>query len=199
MATHKPAAALRWRTYKCCTFQPFLANFLCGAALEAGLSPLEILSDRAILQPIGILPTLKYRKLHARVQEDDREHESICSYYDKVTRECQIWSHRPGECSLYYCARDRNEEALSTKRQDWALKSLNVEANLAQMALAYLGFSPRQIAEQVQWINDPPVNSTALKATEARDLYHSSWRWLNEQDPLEVQGWLGFDNALVRE
>src|SRR6185312_8190070 len=88
LALERPSFASRWRSYKCCTFQPFVANFLAGAMLEAGLEALAIHPDKALRQPLGVIPTAGFRELYLTTPEDLRGKEHLCSYFDKTYRRC---------------------------------------------------------------------------------------------------------------
>src|SRR4051812_27801212 len=59
-ANHAVSAveAERWRKWKCCTFQPFVPNYLIGSMLES--KPLAKTSN-GVLSPLGLCPTSDYR------------------------------------------------------------------------------------------------------------------------------------------
>jgi hypothetical protein len=181
--------ASRWSDFKCCAFQPFIANFLCGAMLEAGIDP--IANDATKIRPeaIGILPTLKFREKISTTRDHERGEAHTCAYYDLKQRRCGIWSHRPGECSLYFCSSD----ARKVDRTVWSERVFEVEAGIAQMALAHLGFGPQDISREVDRLNGGPQGF--LDRAEALEVYRECWQWAKTQTETDVRGWLAFDKS----
>ena len=142
MSLNDPENAKRWHSLKCCAFQPYVANFYCGAMLEAGLMPLPRDAGKAMLQPLGVLPVREFRALIEATPDHLRQEKHLCTFYDQASRRCGIWEYRPGECSLYYCGGDSKRR----EREQWSQKVFSLESDMAQMALAHLGFGPRAIA-----------------------------------------------------
>lgn len=188
LADARPAHKARWRNYKCCTFQPFVANFICGAMLEAGLAPLDIASHKAVLQPLGVMATQSFRELYLNTDEDLRGEEHLCSYYNKEERNCRIWEFRPGECSLFFCTEDPGQK----KRDELTEKVFVLESNVAQMALAHLGYGKHAIEAQVIELNDPDSDLGTLTRKSAEELYRASWEWLKTVKQEEILSWAGF-------
>lgn len=177
-ALAEPQWASRWRDYKCCAFQPYVANFLCGAWLEAGI-PLVERFDRYALRPLGLIPLHAFRVKCDSVPDEQRTAEHLCSFY--AEGRCSIWNFRPGECSTYFC----------TKRLGTASeRAFQLESGLAQMALAHLGFSAREIAEEVDALNAPPANLRSLTLTEAREIFLACWGFAKTQTRNDVASWL---------
>jgi hypothetical protein len=179
--------AQRWHDLKCCAFQPFVANFLCGAMLEAGLSPLPKDRTRARAEAVGILATPEFRAKVDATPDEERGEEHLCTYYDRAARKCGIWRFRPGECSLYYCGNDPKRES----RTQWSERVFEMESGLAQMALAHLGFAPADISREVERINGGPQGF--LDAAEALEIYRECWAWAKSQTEADVASWLSFD------
>ena len=182
-ATFEPDRAARWRDYKCCAFQPFIANFYCGAMLEAGVSPLPA-AAQAVAQPIGVLATREFRNLCDATPDRNRTEAHLCAYYKRESRQCGIWQFRPGECSLYYCTNDDNKAA----RERWSERAFAFETNVAQMALVYAGFSPGRIAEQVTFLNEPPLGLASV--SDVLEVYRACWDWVKSQSREDL---LAFD------
>jgi Fe-S-cluster containining protein len=174
----EPERAVRWRAYKCCAFQPFVANFYCGAMLEVGLSPMPD-KIQATAQPIGVLPTQAFRELCAATPDEERGANHLCTFYDPDLRRCGIWQFRPGECSLYYCTNDRNKAT----REEWSLRAFQLESSVAQMALVHIGFSASEVAAQVQELNSPTLMSHHTRALE---IYRACWDWVKTQSEQEI-------------
>lgn len=191
MSELHPMEQKRWHLYKCCTFQPFVANFYCGAMLEAGVSPFTAGAMQAVIQPLGVMATRRFRDLSDATPDSERGEAHLCSYFDRKKRSCRIWSFRPGECSLYFCSTDPK----SRERGEWSARAFHLESSMAQMALAHLGFSPRQLSDQVNQLNDPREDLQSLAATDAEELYRAAWKWVQTQSEYDVSSWLSFDNA----
>ena len=189
----RPAFAERWRQYKCCTFQPFVAGFYCGAHIVAhGQLPADA-ESKAVLQPIGVMAAHEYRKRHEQLSEDEHGNEQLCAFY--MAGRCQIWSHRPGECSLHFCTQDAGR----ARREDWKIRSFQLESALSQMALAHLGFGPRELAQQVEWLNEPTPFMPSMKRADVEEIYVASWRWVERQSVSDILTWAGFDNSRTAE
>jgi len=182
LSTEDRAHAQRWRDFKCCAFQPFFANFLCGAMLEAGISPF-VDSQRVSLQPLGLIPTRDFRDRCEKTPDALRDKTHLCAFYQRDTRQCSVWKFRPGECSFYFCKSN-------TRRETWSTRAFAVENGLAQMALAQQGFSPARIAEQVDFLNSPPLGLPSLTRAEAEEIYRAAWTFAKAQDALSVASWL---------
>jgi hypothetical protein len=167
---------------KCCAFQPIIANFYIGAMLEAGESPFRDLGRKGGFQPIGLIPTRAFREELTALPEEKRRSAQACAFYDLEKRACSIWNYRPAECSFYFCTED-------PARERWSEQAFALETNMAQMALAHLGFSAREIAAQVDYLNDPPPDLPEFTRSEAEDVYLRAWRWVITQT--EACAWQG--------
>lgn len=174
MAETDPAHETRWLKYKCCTFQPFFANFYLGAMLEAGLD-LPI-NGNVKVQPIGIFASSAYRKRRDKIEDPKRGASELCSAYDGGL--CRMWRFRPGECSTFFCSG-------MTARH--SIEAYKVESAVAQMALAHLGFTDDELSEQVDWLE----TGGGLSVPPPKELYLESWKWAQKLDGVEVRSWLG--------
>ncbi|MCC6138123.1 MAG: YkgJ family cysteine cluster protein [Bdellovibrionaceae bacterium] len=88
--------------YKCCTYKPFIANFLCGEMDEKLLA--FDLSDWDFTI-CGIAPSLKYRKKFKGRSGwgFGTDATLLCSFYDKKSGGCNVWQSRPGVCRTFFC------------------------------------------------------------------------------------------------
>lgn len=182
----RPEVAERWARYKCCTFQPFVANFYCGAMLEAGRTNLDLDSKRALLQPLGVVASASFRDLYESTPEDERGDAHLCSFYGREHRRCGVWEFRPAECSLYFCG------STSERRETWTRRAFELEIAIAQMALVHLGLSAREIALQVDHLNTPPAD--LQNSRDVTDLYRGAWAWAQHLSEEEISSWQPFDN-----
>jgi hypothetical protein len=165
------------RALKCCDFQPFVANFLLGAMLSAGRGLPEAGADFSY-QPLGLVPSASFRARHAATPEFERGEDLLCAFYDRASRQCAVWSARPGECSTYLCTPP------SEARTRFSERSFAVETGLSQMALALQGFSPREISEQIDFLNTPEGGIEA--AGDVFEIYRRSWVWAQGLSAKEV-------------
>lgn len=189
LSVERPAVAARWSRFKCCTFQPFVANFYCGAHLASGGRLQGVASANARLQALGVVASKGYRDFYPLTPDDERGEDHLCAFYQRSERRCGIWNFRPGECSLHFCGADAKREL----RAQWAEKVFAVESAVAQMALVQLGFSPRALATQVECLNALDRDEPDLSVAQAEDLYRGAWNWAETLEAEQVLEWLAFD------
>ena len=99
---------------KCCTYEPYLPNYLVGAifadpdpALEEGRRRLrKKIAERTGITPERIAPPRK-KTLLATMAADSgffgRSYAIVCPYLDGEKGLCTVWRHRESVCSTYYC------------------------------------------------------------------------------------------------
>ncbi len=147
-------------TLKCCTFHPYLPNFAVGALLE---QPNETTGIQVIKQkiathefslPIGLLAPFEYQfKFLTKEAGDFGNMESLlCPYYDKNVNQCSIWEYRGVVCTSFFCRSDYGQNGLKF----WAVLSdylSYVEMALAEECLVQLDFSPRDLSDQLFYLN----------------------------------------------
>lgn len=95
--------AVEW---KCCTYRPFIANFLAGHAAELVATPLtEELFEEWDFLITGIAPNMKYRNLFFKKGKwgFGSDPTLLCSFYEKKTGGCKIWQSRPAVCRTFFC------------------------------------------------------------------------------------------------
>lgn len=158
------------KAFKCCDFQPFVANFLCGAVLaDGGTLPF---SEKVQGLALGLCASAGFRARHGT---------EFCSF--NLGGACSIWSRRPGECSVYLCT---PAPAARTRRSEDAFR---VETAVAQMALVELGFTPREIAAEIDFLNEP---GEPLARSRARllEVYRAAWEWASRLEAADVKAFL---------
>ena len=85
---------------KCCTYQPFLPNYIVGAILsdpEIAAVTKHLITDRIqadqFVLPIGLFPSFSFqvefinRDLHQFGQREDW----LCPFFNKEENQCNIW------------------------------------------------------------------------------------------------------------
>ena len=157
--------------FKCCDFQPFVPNFLVGAALETG-RPLPAAAERFRRQPLGLIPTAQFRSARDGAGTPDR-----CAFFERGA--CGIWAFRPGECSAYTCV---------TENHDLAGRAFALETTLAQMALIELGFAGPTVEGQIDILNDP--GDALGHADDVEPIYRRAWAWVRTRSRADLAAWL---------
>ena len=110
------SASSPYRDTKCCTYYPYLANYLVGGILQDN-SPTMTEGKkrvRALIQrkegvtPYGILPPKWYRAIDKKFvsgQDGPVDIEKVrlskCPYLDGGN--CTIWNYRENKCSTHFC------------------------------------------------------------------------------------------------
>lgn len=179
---------------KCCTFHPFLPNYLIGQILlDQKSSPsfvTEVLqhkiSKRHYALPLGMVAPVRYQvefnKLKAK-QFGKRE-DWLCPYYDVQQNRCGVWRNRGSVCTTFYCSSSLG--ARGKKFWKTTLDYLSyVEMVLCEEALVHLDFSPRQISELLGYINRHDGTKTELK-TDSMDLKTAKKLWNGYFDTQEA-------------
>jgi Fe-S-cluster containining protein len=98
---------------KCCTYQPFLPNFLAGAVLsdanpalaEGARRVRERIAQRVGVTPRWLGPGRRYSLLFeaSRASSFGRSTTLRCSFFEPAGGLCTIWKHRDSACSTFFC------------------------------------------------------------------------------------------------
>ncbi len=157
---------------KCCTFHPFLPNYLIGQILlDEKSKPSFItetlqhkISKRQYALPLGIVAPVRYQVEfnELKSQHFGRREDWLCPYYDQTLNRCGIWRNRGSVCTTFYCHSSKGSKG----KNFWkvALNYLSyVEMVLCEEALVHLDFSPRQVSDLLGYINRFDGKSSELK------------------------------------
>lgn len=146
---------------KCCTYHPFQPNFLLGALLEGDrLGPgAQASLDRKIktgeyVLPIGMVAPVPHQVEfnHRSKHEFGNREDWLCPFYERTTQNCGVWKYRGAVCTTFFCQSSYGEKGA----QFWERLSdylTYVEMALMEEALVMLDFSPRQISENLEFLN----------------------------------------------
>lgn len=146
---------------KCCTYHPFLPNYVAGEILEqpASVTPqsLQVVRDKILHRryalPIGLVAPLSFQiPFHQRIPEDFGQREDwLCPYYDKTRRNCGIWRHRNSTCITYFC---KSSYAQAGQEFWLALKSylLFLEVEISAHCARVAGFSADEVTTQRRYL-----------------------------------------------
>ncbi len=146
------------KNLKCCTFFPFLPNYAVGGILEENLPGAEIIKkqilNREMALPLGLFPTPEYQYefFNKGVKDFGRRDDLLCPYYDKKQNNCQVWQYRGVVCTTFYCTSSYGKQG----KFYWSELSdylSFVEMAIAEDNLVCLDFSPREISDQLQFLN----------------------------------------------
>lgn len=143
------------RDTKCCTYYPFLSNYLIGGALASGeFKTVQILKElilnRQWALPIGFVapPTYQIKFLNKTVDDFGRRNDLLCPFYS--SGQCMVWAWRDSQCSTYFCGYDD-----SFGETHWLKKQFDlyeVEKYLSQSCMLQKGFLLDEVEFNLSWI-----------------------------------------------
>lgn len=185
-----------WKAYqpdlKCCTFEPYLPNFLVGALFESPATSegaLESLREKITMRkyslPIGMTPSVRYQvHFNERNPQDfGNRREWLCPYFNREQNNCGIWKNRGSVCTTFFCQSSygKKGELFWNQMNDYLTY---VEMALMEEVLVHLDFSPRQISDCLQYLNRQEgsvaeLRSASLPIEKARKLWNG---YFDEQE-----------------
>lgn len=141
--------------FKCCTYKPFIANFLVGHIGEQ-LEEFDLSEwDFTIC---GIAPNLKYRKQFKGKSGwgFGTDATLLCSFYNKKSGGCSIWKNRPGVCRTFFCKSSYFEEGQaywkSAEELTWMLEWVLLEDFLFEE-----GWTVDEVGEVKAYLNESAI------------------------------------------
>lgn len=145
---------------KCCTFHPYIPNFAVGGLLLSETESVGIkkLKNKILMRefafPVGLMAPFDYQFIFMTKEENQfgNDQNLLCPYYDSLKNQCSIWKYRGVVCTSFYCRSDFGQDGLKF----WAVLSdylSYVEMALAEECLVQLDFSPRDLSDQLQYLN----------------------------------------------
>lgn len=170
-SSRKPVDVSYLNHLKCCTFHPFQPNYLVGGLLETqqilprALNAIETkIKTRSYALPIGLLPPVPHQVEfnHRKKHEFGQREDWLCPYYEKSSNNCGIWKFRGAVCTTFFCKSSHGQKGL----EFWDHMSnylTYVEAALMEEALVMLDFSPRQISDNLNYLNRFEATPQELK------------------------------------
>ncbi|MNK08134.1 hypothetical protein D3C87_260620 [compost metagenome] len=145
---------------KCCTFHPFIPNYMVGALFYDASSTKahEIFRDkiarREYALPLGMVAPVKYQVEFNNRKEDEfgQREDWLCPYYNKENQNCNVWRNRGVVCTTFFCHSSYGKAGTQfwDKLNDYLWY---VESALFEEALVMLDFSPRQIMGLIDYHN----------------------------------------------
>jgi hypothetical protein len=174
---------------KCCTFYPFIPNFLVGEILSTGGRGSEIVLDliqrRQYALPLGLVAPISYQVPFNQRQETDfgNREDWICPYYNRESENCNIWQSRSSVCISFICKSSYKAKGLKF----W--KNLGdylhgIEMTLMEECLVQMDFSPRQVSDLVDYLNryEGTKEELASKTLSAK-LHKELWNGYEDDIP----------------
>lgn len=145
---------------KCCTFHPYLPNYAVGALLlepkkTSGILKIEEkIKNKQFALPIGIMAPFDYQLSFLSKNENDfgNRADLLCPYFSVADNQCSIWQYRGVVCTSFYCRSDYGQDG----QKFWSVFSdylSYVEMALAEECLVQTDFSPRDISDQLMYLN----------------------------------------------
>jgi hypothetical protein len=171
---------------KCCTFHPFLPNYLVGQILRDEQKKTTFVSEvlqhkiskRHYALPLGVLAPVRYQVEFNSLKSKlfGQKEEWLCPYYDRTWDRCGIWRNRGSVCTSFYCQSSKGRRGGNFWKLSLDYLSY-VEMVLAEEALVQLDFSPRQISDLLKDLNRFEASAAELKSDslplkKARDLWN---------------------------
>lgn len=177
---------------KCCTFHPFLPNYVVGAILSDssdknrfGREVLEKrLQKRKQILPLGVPAPREYQLefLQNKIRFGQMD-DLLCPYFDQEKNQCGFWIYRGSVCTSFFCASDH-----SWGLQFWdelVLYLSLVEMSLSELVLERRGVSSREMMRGFDLIDLGKMRSSerdAQSLSELRRLQRSQL-WKNHESP----------------
>ncbi len=164
-----------------------MPNYLIGALLETQSTPefitqtlKENISKRRGALPIGMVAPLSFQvEFNSRKPKDfGNRRDWLCPYYDQDQQNCGVWKYRSAVCNSFFCKSSYGKEGL----RFWSELSdflTYVEMALLEDVLVHLDFSPRQLSENLEYLNRFEATKTEMKS-------------LGLAKPKSIQLWNGY-------
>lgn len=146
---------------KCCTFWPFIPNYIVGQILASSEVKYKTVQDlirtrikeKHWVLPIGLVAPSSYQVdfLKNKAQVFGRKRSFLCPYYSKATNSCGMWIYRGSVCTSFFC-----ESSYGKKGHTFWQKFENyfsyLEMGISQEILAYKDYSPRDVTAQLEYL-----------------------------------------------
>lgn len=153
---------------KCCTFVPFIPNYALGALLTENISGQakirQMIADRRFALPLGLFPDLNYQYKFTTKKENEfgNNPDLLCHYFDTDQNQCSIWKYRGVVCTTFYCQSSYGQlgKDFWSEMKDYLSY---VEMALAEDCLVMKDFSPRDISDQLIFLNKTDFNNQEKK------------------------------------
>jgi hypothetical protein len=185
---------------KCCTYFPYLPNFLVGnifrdedpAMAEGRAAFIKVYEEgSAVITPLGVDPPLSYQQKYSPMNPGFGEHlEMRCPYYlEQKGGMCGIWKYRNSKCATWFCRYVKGQTGFEFWQSVDELLS-TIQKGLSRWCMRQLdaGTAELQQAFAEPDITEPTV--TNLTTAFQRQIFTSVSALLNKmQDKNALYGW----------
>jgi Fe-S-cluster containining protein len=195
---------------KCCTYFPYLPNYLVGGILQDTRIELqegkkrisERIQNALGIVPYGVIQSTQYadlsKKLRKKKEKSWKSSEAealLCPYYDGGN--CTIWDYRENCCSTHFCYSVGGNDGQSFWRK---LNQYLVftENELSKYALLQLGFPIEKISIERKKIIDYQIEDSAGKINHEK--YNELWGdWAGKEAELYIESYKIIKNLSKEE
>jgi hypothetical protein len=145
---------------KCCTYEPFIPNFLIGAWITYKLIDVGDLNSN-LYQPIGRIPDFEIkRKLLNSPSSFGSDQLPVCHFYKN--QKCTVWPFNGARCMTYFCKSSRAQIGTQTWDKIFE-KCSDHEFEIAQEVMVYAGIPNRVMHHQLEIVNCESSDSLILQ------------------------------------
>ena len=187
LRSHAPLPKFNPQT-KCCTFYPFIPNFLVGAILEDQATVLaaefvrQAVKERSFVLPIGLCAPEFYQVhfLNKRQEDFGRNAEFRCPFYEVNKGTCGVWPYRGSECVSYHCVSSYGDKG----ERFWSGVSAylhHAELELAQLVMIEKGYTPSEIDKNLYYVRI----ETEERRRQNLDINDWNSLWIHHVDDIE--------------
>ena len=180
---------------KCCTYVPWLPNFLVGRVLSDGDAAAQVgrrsveerLRQASGVSPMGLAQPATFAVLYRESTESfGRSRTLRCPHYLEESGGCGIWKNRNSICSTWFCKHVRGARGYSFWR---SLQSTldAVELDIARWVILDLDPQPDDLenimATRAWQGRDEELTGAAIDRTVDNDEYRKVWgAWLGREE-----------------
>lgn len=194
---------------KCCTFWPFIPNYIVGKILsskEVKYKEAQDTLNRHIEMhhwnlPIGLLAPAEYQVEFKKKKDKvfGKKHEFLCPYFSKKNNNCSMWLYRGSVCTSFFCESSYKKKGMSFWHSFENYFSY-LEMGLSQEVLVYKDFSPRDLNDQLEYLMvDKKLKITKPKYKKLwkhydgreKEFYIESAQFVEEMPKSQIQDILG--------
>ncbi len=202
---------------KCCTFWPFIPNYVVGQILlsteekykEAKALIQSHIEQRRWNLPIGLVAPADYQVDFKKNKKKifGRDESFLCPYYSRKNNNCSLWLYRGSVCTSFFCESSYGKSGSQFWHQFENYFSY-LEMGMSQEVLAYKDYSPRDVNEQLEFLMAEKKIKLGLPKYKKiwkhfygneQDFYIQSARFVNQMPDTQVAEILGETGIEIRK
>lgn len=142
---------------KCCTYRPFIANFLVGGFANSQAFDETLLNEWDFLI-LGLTPNIRYRKHFAKKGKwgFGTDATLLCTFFQKQSGQCKIWESRPTVCRTFFCKSSYAEAGAyywkTSEEWTWLLEWV-----LLEDFLHHQGWTLEEVGHAKEYLKDDKI------------------------------------------